>query len=169
MRRIVMSVLACAMLSLAGVGCSHQDVNEFQAFVSNKPSEAELAKQAIRAVMEETCRLDNAFRAKLDADPSQFRKGISAHLSQLDAIDLSKCPMDFSVAYMQYVRAEQKRSEVILQMPSGSVGEALAGVLRGELDGGASRSKRDVDSATDRSEAAQFELFKVAAKYNVGR
>jgi hypothetical protein len=169
MRRIVISVMGCGMFSLAGVGCSHQDVNEFQAFVTNKPSEAEQAKQAIRAVLDETCRLDTAFRAKLDADPSQFRKGISAHLSQLDAIDLSKCPMDFSVAYMQHLRAEQKRCELILQMPSGSVGEALAGVLRGELDGGASRFKRDVDSALEKSEAARFELFKVAAKYNVNR
>jgi hypothetical protein len=172
MRRIVMSVLGCVMPGLAGIGCANQDGNNSQAIGSGKTSEAEMAKQAIQAVLKEKDRIGEVMGPKMRqaTGHSHFAQVLGVYFSQVGALDLSKCPTDFRIVYIQWLQAGRKYHETAQQMPDG-FGDALSMwamscLVRGELDGGASRVLNDRDGAFEQSEAAWRDLEKISVKYN---
>jgi hypothetical protein len=175
MRRIVMSVLGCVMLGLAGIGCANQDGNNSPPVGSSQQSEAEMTKQAIQVVLNEHSRISETMKVKQGPDfvPSQAAQVLGAGVSQLEAIDLSRCPTDFRIAYGDYLLASRKIVQSAKQMLDGAVGFVFLGaancLTRGELDGGYSRIQKELDCAIDQVHTAWNEVQRISTKYNAIR
>jgi hypothetical protein len=133
--------------------------------------EAEMIKKAILAILKEDDRIGKAMQGKIgeDATPSQVAQAINSSCSQAEALDLSKCPAEFRVAYKQHLRAWRDAQAAVQQLPDGFLEGVFMGamnsLLRDESDGGQKRLEGDLKRAIERVRTSWEEVEKSGAKY----
>jgi hypothetical protein len=134
------------------------------------PSQAEKDKHAILRVL----RADQELTRQRDAlppgaTPSKIAWAIGRYCDDLERLDMSDCPADFRVAYRHHVGAWREARAAIAKLPDdifeGVFMGAMNSILRGELDGGASRLEGDVKRSLERVRDTWIEVEKIGARY----
>jgi hypothetical protein len=146
------------MLGLAGIGCANRDG-------------AEAPKQAILAVLRENNQANRDSSVNFAGKnwvPSQAAQTLKVYLSKADAIDLSKCPADFCVAYRQYTRASRGLQGAFQRMPDKFLagGVDMGFTLNAEQDARLPWLKKDIYDSIGQMLDAWKEVEKIGAKYD---
>jgi hypothetical protein len=150
------------LLILGGTGCSH---------APDKP-QPDKTKVAVERVMKADQKLMEE-RDKLppQATPSQMAWAVGSYCDALEHLDMTDCPADFRVAYKQHMRAWREVLAALQQLPDGFLEGVLVGavnaLLRGEIDGGATRLEGDLKQAIERVRTTWEEVEKIGARYGV--
>lgn len=127
-------------------------------------------KQAILRVFKADTEL-SLKRESLPADASttQVAQAIEQYCTELERLDMSDCPADFRVAYVQHIRAWRETRAAVEQLPSGFLTGFFMGavnsLLRGEIDGGQGRMEGALKGALERVRITWEEVERVGAKY----
>lgn len=102
------------------------------------------------------------------ADKAQ---AIARYRSRAESQDFTDCPPDFLVAYRHYVGSWEDLQDAVEEIPSDILSGMITGFIngyKGEIDGGLSRLKANVKSASYKVRGKKEEMERMAAnKYGV--
>jgi hypothetical protein len=133
-------------LAIAGVGAAV--VGAFMVLVVVLGALWWIGSDGSKSAIEGVLRQDKALEAQVE---TQVRAGIPAidaahaYVSEIDKIDLRKCPDDFAQAYVRHRAAWRALVAQVDSEPNSWLGAFFAGginLLGGEVDGGAGRVER---------------------------
>jgi hypothetical protein len=132
--------------------------------------QAEKDKQAVLHVLQADRQLAlTRDRLPPQATPAQIAWAIGRYCDDLERLPMADCPAEFRVAYRHHAGAWREAQAAIQRLPGdffqGVLTGAMNSILRGELDGGASRLEGEVKRCLERVRDTGIDVEKTGARY----